>query len=44
LVPRNMEPRDGARRDVVMGHYRAGETTHSTRDADERATISTVAE
>lgn len=38
--PRDAEARDGGRRDVVMGHYRAGEQTHAERSNDERATIS----
>lgn len=42
LQPREMEARDSGRRDVVMGHYRNGETTHATRDPDERITISTA--
>lgn len=40
LQPREMDPRDSGRRDTVMGHYRAGEVTHATRDNDERVTIS----
>jgi pilus assembly protein CpaD len=42
LQPRDMDPRDSGRRDTVMGHYRAGEVTHATRDNDERVTISTA--
>jgi pilus assembly protein CpaD len=38
--PRPEEPRDAARRDVVLGKYREGEPTGATRSADERATIS----
>jgi pilus assembly protein CpaD len=41
LQPRDAAPRDSDRRDTVMGHYRAGEVTHATRDADERISIST---
>ncbi|MEZ6022540.1 MAG: CpaD family pilus assembly protein [Hyphomonadaceae bacterium] len=40
LRPRNEDPRDSGRRTTVLGHYRAGEQTHSERSADERATIS----
>ncbi|MDX2276485.1 MAG: CpaD family pilus assembly protein [Hyphomonadaceae bacterium] len=43
LEPREMDPRDSGRRDAVMGHYRAGESTANVRTGDERATISTVA-
>jgi pilus assembly protein CpaD len=38
--PRAEEPRDAARRDVVLGKYREGEPSGATRGADERATIS----
>jgi pilus assembly protein CpaD len=34
------DPRDAARRDVVLGKYREGEPSGATRGADERATIS----
>ena len=34
------EPRDAARRDVVLGKYREGDPSGATRGADERATIS----
>jgi pilus assembly protein CpaD len=44
LRPRDDDPRDSGRRDAVFGHYRAGETTHATRDQDERITISNVAQ
>lgn len=40
LRPRNMDPRDGDRRDTVMDAYRAGEQTHATRSDDERVTLS----
>ncbi|MBS0386779.1 MAG: CpaD family pilus assembly protein [Proteobacteria bacterium] len=43
LHPRADGPRDSNRRGTVMGHYRAGEVTHATRDNDERATVSNVA-
>lgn len=43
LEPRAMDARDSGRRDTVMGHYRAGESTANVRTSDERATISTVA-
>jgi pilus assembly protein CpaD len=43
LGPRADAPRDSNRRGTVMNHYRAGEVTHATRDADERATVSNVA-
>jgi pilus assembly protein CpaD len=42
LQPRDMDPRDSGRRDTVMGHYRAGEVTHATRDPDERVSISSA--
>jgi pilus assembly protein CpaD len=38
--PRAEDPRDAARRDVVLGKYREGEPSGATRGADERATIS----
>ena len=38
--PRDLDPRDSARRDVVMDKYRKGETTGATRTDDEKATIS----
>lgn len=38
--PRAEEPRDAARRDVVLGKYREGEPSGATRGPDERATIS----
>lgn len=38
--PRPAEPRDAARRDVVLGKYREGQVTGADRGADERATIS----
>lgn len=44
VAPRDTDARDSGRRDVVMGHYRAGETTHATRDSDERVSISAVAQ
>jgi pilus assembly protein CpaD len=40
LRPRDEDPRDSARRDTVMGHYREGSTTHAERSGDERITIS----
>lgn len=40
--PRAEDPRDAARRDVVLGKYREGEPTGATRGPDERATISTA--
>lgn len=40
LHPRAEDPRDGGRRDTVMGHYRAGEPTTAERSTDEHATIS----
>ncbi len=40
LGPREEDPRDGARRDTVMGHYRAGEPTATPRGADEQIRIS----
>jgi pilus assembly protein CpaD len=40
LRPRDEDPRDSGRRDTVMEAYRAGETTHAPRTADERVTIS----
>ena len=44
LQPRASEARDSNRRNTVMQAYRAGQTTHATRDADERATVSNVAQ
>lgn len=44
LQPRDMDPRDGGRRDEVMEHYRQGEVTHAARDADERVGVSNVAQ
>jgi pilus assembly protein CpaD len=38
--PRAEDPRDAARRDVVLGKYREGDPSGATRGADERATIS----
>jgi pilus assembly protein CpaD len=43
LQPRADAPRDSNRRGTVMQAYRAGATTHATRDQDERATVSNVA-
>ncbi|MFZ2031137.1 MAG: CpaD family pilus assembly protein [Vitreimonas sp.] len=43
LEPRADAPRDSNRRTTVMEAYRAGQTTHATRDADERSTVSNVA-
>lgn len=43
LRPRDMDARDGGRRDHVMGAYREGEQTHATRSTDERISISNVA-
>ncbi len=40
--PRPEDPRDAARRDVVLGKYREGEPSGATRGPDERATISTA--
>lgn len=40
LRPRDMDPRDGDRRDTVMDAYRAGNQTHANRSNDERVTIS----
>jgi pilus assembly protein CpaD len=42
LQPRPDAPRDSNRRAAVMDAYRAGRTTHATRDADERSTVSNV--
>lgn len=42
LEPRPDAPRDSNRRATVMQAYRAGQTTHAVRDADERATVSNV--
>lgn len=39
-TPRDMAARDSGRRDTVMDAYRAGQQTHATRSADERATVS----
>jgi pilus assembly protein CpaD len=39
-TPRDMAARDSGRRDTVMEAYRAGQQTHATRSADERATVS----
>lgn len=43
LEPRADAPRDSNRRGTVMQAYRAGQTTHAIRDADERSTVSNVA-
>jgi len=40
MRPRDMDPRDGDRRDTVMDAYRAGNQTHANRSNDERVTIS----
>jgi pilus assembly protein CpaD len=40
LAPRSEDARDSGRRAAVMGHYRAGEQTHSVRTSDERITVS----
>ena len=40
LRARDEDPRDSNRRAVMLDHYRSGEVTHATRDADERITIS----
>lgn len=40
IRPRDEDPRDAGRRDVVLGHYREGEQTHAIRTPDERVTIS----
>lgn len=42
LHPRDEDPRDSNRRAVMLDHYRNGEVTHATRDADERVTISSA--
>ena len=39
-VARASDPRDAARRDVVLGKYREGEATHATRSEDERVALS----
>ena len=39
-TPRDMAARDSGSRDKVMDAYRAGQQTHATRSADERATVS----
>jgi pilus assembly protein CpaD len=41
LGPRTTDPRDAARRDVVMDKYRNGEPTGATRSQDEKVVIST---
>lgn len=43
IEPRADAPRDSNRRGTVMQAYRAGTTTHASRDQDERATVSNVA-
>lgn len=40
LRPRDADPRDGERRDTVMGRYREGQPTHAERSGDERVAIS----
>jgi pilus assembly protein CpaD len=40
LRPRGEDPRDSGRRDTVMDAYRAGESTHAERSAEERIAIS----
>jgi pilus assembly protein CpaD len=40
MRPRDAAARDSGRRDEVMDHYRAGETTHAERTNDERIQIS----
>lgn len=42
--PRDEDPRDSGRRTTVMEAYRAGEQTHAPRSADERISISNVAQ
>lgn len=37
---RATDPRDAARRDVVLGKYREGEPSHATRSEDERVALS----
>jgi pilus assembly protein CpaD len=44
LRPRTEDPRDGARRAVVMEAYRQGDQTHADRSADERIQISNAAQ
>jgi pilus assembly protein CpaD len=40
ISPRESEPRDSARRDVVLQKYRNGEQTHAVRTPDERIRVS----
>lgn len=44
IGPRPMDARDSGRRDVIMSDYREGNATATQRTADERASISTVAQ
>ncbi len=39
-MARASDPRDAARRDVVMGKYREGDPSHATRSEDERVALS----
>jgi pilus assembly protein CpaD len=43
IMPRDMEPADGARRQTVLDRYRAGESTASTRSDYESGAVSSVA-
>lgn len=44
LGPRTEDPADAARRSVLLGRYRAGETTVTARDAAETAVVSDAVE
>lgn len=42
IAPRNMDPSDAGRRQTVLDHYRAGESTTSERSDHESGAVSTV--
>lgn len=42
ITPRNMDPSDGGRRQTILDHYRAGESTTSERSDHESGTVSSV--
>jgi pilus assembly protein CpaD len=43
LTPRDQDPRDGGRRDIMLDAYRQGHVTHAQRDGDEHVAVSNVA-
>ena len=42
IAPRNMDPSDAGRRQTILDHYRAGESTTSERSDHESGTVSSV--